>query len=65
MQNKGVATKKRKTKQVFDVSKAVKAAAREKVGTPPPSREIPDAKTREKRRAQKHKATFADLLVEE
>jgi hypothetical protein len=50
-----------KTKKTFSVTKAVKANARERVGTPPPSRPLPT--TKEKAAAHpKHKETLADLL---
>ena len=50
-----------KTKKTFSVTKAVKANARERVGTPPPSRPLPTPK--EKAAAHpKHKETLADLL---
>ncbi len=55
----------KKKKDVFDVAKAVKAAARERVGTPPPTKEIPDAISRQKRRAEKHKTTLGKLLSEQ
>lgn len=55
----------KKKRQTFSVSKAVKAAAREKIGAPPPTREIPDAKSRERRRAAKHKQSLQDLLSPE
>jgi hypothetical protein len=52
---------KRKKKQVFSKVQAVKANARERVGTPPPERVLPDPK--QKLAAEpKHKPTFADLL---
>jgi hypothetical protein len=48
-------------KKVFSAVKAVKANARDRVGTPPPERVLPDPK--EKRTRQpKHKETFADLI---
>lgn len=48
-------------KKVFSTTKAVKANARERVGTPPPSRPLPTVK--EKAAAKpKHKETLADLL---
>lgn len=48
-------------KRVFSVTTAVKANARERVGTPPPSRPLPTVK--EKAAAKpKHKQTLADLL---
>lgn len=48
-------------KKVFSVTKAVKANARERVGTPPVSKVIPDPKDKV-RRQPKHKETLADLL---
>ena len=48
-------------KKVFSVVKAVKANARERVGSPPPARVLPDPK--KKVRVQpKHRETLADLL---
>jgi hypothetical protein len=48
-------------KKTFSVTKAVKANARERVGTPPPSRPLPTVK--EKAAAKpKHKETLTDLL---
>lgn len=48
-------------KSVFSATKAVKANARERLGTPPPSRPLPDPK--QKSAAQpKYKETLADLL---
>jgi protein-arginine kinase activator protein McsA len=52
-------------KQVFSVTKAVKANARERVGTPPPEVVIPDDKTRAARRTSKHKETLEKLLQRE
>lgn len=49
-------------KKVFSVTKAVKANARERVGTPPPERVIPDPKDKV-RRHPKHKETLAELLA--
>jgi len=52
---------KRRRPAVFSATKAVKANARERLGTPPPERVIPDPKARV--RAQpKHKETLADIL---
>lgn len=48
-------------KSVFSVTKAVKANARERLGTPPPSRPLPDPKQKAAAKA-KHKETLADLL---
>ncbi len=49
-------------KQVFSATKAVKANARERLGTPPPSRTLPDPK-RKAASKPKHKETLADLLA--
>jgi len=48
-------------KQVFSVTKAVKANARERLGTPPKSFAIPDPKAKAAAKP-KHKETLADLL---
>jgi len=48
-------------KQVFSTVKAVKANARERVGTPPPERVLPDPK-QQRTAKPKHKETLADLL---
>lgn len=48
-------------KQAFSKVKAVKANARDRVGTPPPARVLPDPK--EKRATKpKYKSTLSDLL---
>jgi hypothetical protein len=48
-------------KKTFSVVAAVKANARERVGTPPPEKVLPN--TKDKAIAQpKHKETLADLL---
>lgn len=52
----------RKKKDKFDVTKAVKAAAREHVGTVPPTRAVPDAKSRQQKRAVKHKPKLSELI---
>jgi phage major head subunit gpT-like protein len=50
-------------KQVFSATKAVKANARERLGTPPTSFALPT--TKEKAAAKpKHKETLADLLAD-
>lgn len=52
----------KKKQEVFSAVKAVKANARERLGSPPPERVLPH--TRDKDRAQpKHKETLADLLA--
>jgi hypothetical protein len=48
-------------KQVFSKVKAVKANARERVGTPPPERVLPDPKQKLAAKP-KHKPTMADLI---
>ena len=55
-----MAKKKRPGK--FRAVQAVKAAAREQIGTPPPTRREPQ---RKKPAEQKHKPTLSDLLSEE
>jgi hypothetical protein len=52
--------KKRKPKP-FRAVKAVKAAAREKIGKVPASQVVPDKKKKE----EKHKPTLGELLSEE
>jgi hypothetical protein len=50
-------------KKSFSVTSAVKANARERLGTPPPSHPLPT--TKEKAAAKpKHKETLADLLTD-
>jgi hypothetical protein len=49
-------------KQVFSKVKAVKANARERVGSPPPERVLPDPKQKAAAKPR-HKQTFADLLT--
>ncbi|HTH54377.1 MAG TPA: hypothetical protein VL495_10520 [Edaphobacter sp.] len=48
-------------KKVFSAVKAVKANARERVGTPPPERVLPDPKQKRLEKP-KHKETLADLI---
>jgi len=50
--------RKKKAKR-FRAVEAVKAMARERIGTPPASRVIPDRKRTKK---EKHKPTLGDLL---
>jgi hypothetical protein len=57
---KGTSMSKAK-KQVFSKVKAVKSNARDRVGTPPPERVLPDPKQKITAKP-KHKPTFADLL---
>jgi len=48
-------------KSAFSVVKAVKANARERLGSPPPERVLPDPKHKQAG-SPKHKETLADLL---
>jgi hypothetical protein len=52
---------RRKKPKPFRAVEAVKAAARERIGSPPPTRRVPDA-TRKRR--EKHKPTLGKLLGE-
>jgi len=49
-------------KRAFSIVKAVKLNARDRIGSPPPERVIPDPKQREAA-TPKHKKTLADLLT--
>ncbi len=55
--------KKRKRPAVFSATKAVKANARERLGTPPPSTPIPDRRTKEEHGPQKHKKKVEDVIT--
>ncbi len=48
-------------KAIFSATKAVKANARERLGTPPPSRALPDPKQKATAKPR-HKETLSDLL---
>jgi hypothetical protein len=50
---------RRKKPKPFRAVQAVKAAAREKIGAPPPTRRVPNIK---KKRREKHKPTLDKLL---
>ncbi len=52
-------------KKAFSKVKAVKDAARVNVGTPKPTRAIPDAKTKAEMRSGKHHKPLDELLEEE
>ena len=56
----GAVTRRKKKK--FSAAKAVKAAAREHIGAPPPTRRVPDAT---KQKKDKHKPTLGKLLSED
>jgi len=59
MRPQGLDLAKRKKPKPFRAVEAVKAAAREKIGTPPPTRRVPDAK---KESREKHKPTLNNWL---
>jgi len=52
---------KKAKKRTFSIIKAVKSNARDRVGTPPPERVLPDPKQKLAAKP-KHKETLADLL---
>ena len=54
-------SKSRPKKRVFSATQAVKASARERLGTPPPSHPLPTTKEKAAART-KHKETLTDLL---
>ena len=56
--------KRKAKKQVFSVTKAVKANAREQVGAPPPARVIVDAKAKALTKP-KYTPTLGQILTEE
>jgi hypothetical protein len=58
-----MAAKKRKPRP-FRAAAAVKAAAREKIGAPPPTRATPTPRQK-KAKSPKHKPTLGDLLTED
>lgn len=53
----------RRKKKTFSATKAVKSAAREQIGAPPPTRRTPTLK--QKKEKQKHKPTLGRFLSEE
>jgi hypothetical protein len=53
---------KKKKPKPFRAVKAVKALARERIGTPRTSQVVPD---RKKKRSEKHKPTLGKLLEQE
>jgi len=55
---------KKAKKKVFRAIKAVKALARERIGTPPTVRVAPDSK-KERRRKEKYKPTLGQLIQDE
>ena len=55
---------KRAKKKTFRAVAAVRALARERIGTPPAEQIIPDRK-QERMRKEKHKATLGQMLAPE
>jgi hypothetical protein len=55
--------RKKKAKK-FTAVEAVKALARQRIGTPPAARVVPDKRTKQTR-SKKHKPTLAKLLQED
>lgn len=53
--------KKRRRPPIFSATKAVKANARERLGSPPAERVLPDPKQKAEAKP-KYKGSFADLL---
>ena len=56
---------KRKKPKPFRAVTAVKAMARALVGPPPPTRRVPDVRSKAEGKAAKHKPTLRRLLSEE
>lgn len=52
---------RKRKKKTFSAAKAVREMARERVGSPRPSRLVPDRKTK----PEKHKPTLGKLLEEQ
>ena len=52
----------KKKKHIFSAAKAVKAAARDLLGMPTPTKVVLDAKTKAARRRKKHKPKLEELL---
>jgi hypothetical protein len=57
-----MAAKRAKKKDTFSATKAVKANARERVGSPPPSVPL-DPEQKRRLREKKHKKTLSALLT--
>ncbi len=56
---------KKKKVERFSVVKAVKSASREQIGTVRPTKAVPDAREKAKKRAEKHKKTLGEILNSE
>ena len=52
----------RKTKKKITAAQIVKGQARATVGTPPPSRPLPDRRAEVDRKTEKHKKSVSKLL---
>jgi len=63
LEKEGERLPKRKKPKTFRAVKAVKAAAREQVGSPRPTRTVPDRKKKQIR--EKYKPTLNKLLEQE
>jgi hypothetical protein len=59
-----MAARSRKKKDTFSATKAVKANARERVGSPPPTVPL-DPEQKRRKREKKHKKTLSKLLTGE
>lgn len=55
----------KKKSKAFSAVTAVKSAAREAIGAPPPTRTAPDGKTKAKQKKAKYKPTVEKLLSDE
>ena len=55
--------KKRRRPATFSVTKAVKANARERLGTPPPSTPIPHRRSKVEHGPQKHKKRVEEIIT--
>ena len=56
---------KKKKLKAFRAVTAVKAMAREAIGTPPPTRRAPDAKKKARRKQVKYKQPLGRILAED
>lgn len=57
-----MAKRRKKRPGVFSVTSAVKANARERLGTPPPSTPIPDRRTKAEHGPVKHKQKLEQIV---
>lgn len=55
--------KKRNRPAIFSATKAVKANARERLGTPPPSTVIADRQTKRRHKPPKHKPSLQAVIA--